>query len=137
MDTELGAEGGRQGWCPRGLAPIGVPAAGVGRITHLITDWGCRLDPAARSLPLHQARDPAQEAPPQPPPICCHERALPEQRVLRHKKAVRGLGAPTPQRLQKARARGAGRGRGALSTCHQEPEAGTPSPQGEQGENRI
>lgn len=29
VDTELGAEGG-QGWCPRGLAPVGVPGLGWG-----------------------------------------------------------------------------------------------------------
>ena len=37
------------------------------------------------------------------------------------------------RRLQKAQARGQG-GAGRMSMCHQEPEAGTPSPQGEQGE---
>lgn len=53
--------------------------------------------------------------------------------TLRHKKAEWGLGTPTAQAAQ-GTGKGHQGGGGILCTCSQIPEAGTPSPQGEQGE---
>lgn len=119
-----------QGCTLEGLGPGGAPQARGrerGESRHLIK-WRIRMsaEPAAGSLLPCQAHDPRGEAvpcPQTPMHLLLQKKALPEQWVLRHKKAEWRLGNAHPAE-----------GVGISSTGHQEPEAGTLSPKGEQGE---